>query len=170
MSNRRFGWVKGLLAVAMVALVAERALAVFYPLGPSEDEWGLKYNVEVEDAGGDMVTVKLTLLDEGRLKPVHSARLGVLIKERSNSQSKTYSIVGRLDLKPTADGKRVGTIKLRKDQVALGSLELITQHVDGRFQARGAATYDIPLAKHMNGTDSPAVASPPQAKSGNVRK
>jgi hypothetical protein len=159
----------GLLAVVVLVLIAERAWAVFYPLGPSKDEWGLKYDVAVEDAGADMVTVKFTLVDEGRLKPIHSIRLSVLDKQNSSPNSKTYKVIGRLEFKATSDGKRVGTIRLKKDLIELGNLEIITQRVDGKFQARGAATYDIPLAKHLE-PGSPAVASPLPPTSDGVRK
>ncbi|REK10775.1 MAG: hypothetical protein DWQ37_15130 [Planctomycetota bacterium] len=160
----------GLLAIMALVLVAERAWAIYYSLGPSKDEWGLKYEVAVEDAGADMVTVKLTLLDEGRLKPIHSVSLSVLDKQNSTPNSQRYTVVGRLEFKTTADGTRVGEIRLRKDQVDLANLQVLTQRVDGKFQARGAAYYDIPLAKHLNESGSPAVASPLPPASGKVKK
>lgn len=170
MSNQRIRFGAGLLAVAALALTSESACAIYYSLGPSKDEWGLKYEVAVEDAGAGMVTVKFTLLDEGRLKPVHSVSLSVLDKQHSTANARRFNVVGRLEFKTTPDGKRVGQIKLRKDQVDLGNLQVLTQRVDGKFQSAGAAYYDIPLAKHLNDADSPAVASPPPSASGSVKK
>ena len=117
-----------------------------------------------------MVTVKFTLVDEGRLKPIHSVSLSVLDKQKSSPNSKTYKVVGRLEFKTTSDGKRVGEIRLKKDLVELGNLQVLTQRVDGKFQARGAATYDIPLAKHLHEPGSRDVASPLPPASGRVRK
>ena len=160
----------GLLVVAALALTAERCWAIYYALGPSMDEWGLKYDVDVEDAGSDMVTVKFTLIDEGRLKPIHSVSLSVLDKAKSSPASKRYTVKGRLEFKTTADGKRVGRIQLRKQEVDLANLQVLTQRVDGKFQSAGAAYYDIALAEHLNETDSPAVASPLPPASGRVKK
>lgn len=170
MRNRQVRWVMSVLTVLALALVAERAWAVYYPLGPSKDEWGLKYDVAVEDAGPDMVTVKFTLIDEGRLKPIHSVSLSVLDKQYSSPNSKTHKVIGRLEFKTTSDGKRVGAIKLRKDSVELGNLKVLTQRVDGQFQSKGAAYYDIPLVKYLNEPGSPAVASPLPSASGRVKK
>ncbi len=170
MSVQRFRLVTGLLAIAAVALIAEQAWAIYFALGPSKDEWGLKYQVEVEDAGSDMVTVKFTLEDEGRLKPIHSVSLSVLDKQKSSKTSRISHVKGRLEFKPTADGKRVGTIQIRKDQVDLASLQVLTQRVDGKFQSAGAAYYDIPLEKHLQDDAAPAVASPLPPASGRVKK
>ena len=62
-----------MLVVAAVVLLPGRSWAVFYPLGPSKDEWGLKYSVEVKAADGDKLNVHFTLADERRLKPIESA-------------------------------------------------------------------------------------------------
>jgi hypothetical protein len=78
--------------------------------------------------------------------------------------------VGRLEFKTTADGKRVGTIGLRKDLIDLGNLQVLTQRVDGKVQSAGAAYYDIPLAKALKESASPAVASPLPPASGRVKK
>ena len=169
MSNRHFRWVRGLLAVVAFALMAERAGAIYYSLGPSKDEWGLKYDVAVEDAGADMVTVRFTLADEGRLKPIHSVSLSVLDKQNSTPNSQRYKVVGRLEFKTTSDGMRVGEIQLRKDLVELGNLQVLTQRVDGKFQSKGAAYYDIPLAKHLHDSGEPSVASPLPTASGNIK-
>ena len=34
-------------------LMSGRSWAIYNVLGPSKDEWGLKYDVQVNDAGGD---------------------------------------------------------------------------------------------------------------------
>ena len=64
-----------MLVVAAIVLMSGRSWAIYYGLGPSKDEWGLKYDVEVNDADRDTLTVVFTLADEGRLKPFYSIEL-----------------------------------------------------------------------------------------------
>ena len=71
----------GILAVAAIVLMADRSWAIRHQLGPSKDEWGLKYDVAVTDAGDDKVTVVFTLADEGRLKPIYSVELTAFSKQ-----------------------------------------------------------------------------------------
>ena len=43
----------GVLAVTAVVLLTSRCWAHWYDLGPSKDEWGLKYDGEVSAAAGE---------------------------------------------------------------------------------------------------------------------
>jgi len=160
----------GLLVMAAIALIPGQAWAIYYALGPSKDEWGLKYSVAVEDAEPDMVTVKFTLESEGRLKPIHSISLAVHDKQKSSNGSQRFDVKGRLEFKPTADGKRVGQMKIRKDEVDRAILRVLTQNVDGRFQSAAAKYYDIPVAKYLKETAPPSVAAPPAPPSAKVKK
>jgi hypothetical protein len=54
--------------VGVLALAAGQCWATFFDLGPSKDEWGLKYDVQVSPAEGNKLNVVFTLADEGRLK------------------------------------------------------------------------------------------------------
>ena len=72
------------MVVAAVVLMPGRSWAVFYPLGPSKDEWGLKYEVEVDAADGDQLNVRFTLADQGRLKPIYSATVVAFHNPSSN--------------------------------------------------------------------------------------
>src|SRR5262245_28431124 len=126
MSIQRFRLVTGCLVFAAIALLAGEAWAVFFALGPSKDEWGLKYDVAVEDADSNTLTVKFTLADEGRLKPIYSITLAVLDKQNSTKDSRRYDVKGRLELKPTGDGKRVGQIQLRKDLADQAIIRIVT--------------------------------------------
>jgi hypothetical protein len=164
MSNRFSRIATGLLAIAAIALIPGQVWAIYYALAPSKDEWGLKYSVAVEDAGGDMVNVKFTLEGEGRLKPIHSISLAVLDKQNSSQGSQRYDVKGRFELKPAGDGKRVGQMQIRKEQADQAIIRVLTQRVDGKFQSSGAAYYDIPLSKHLNDAASPSLAAPPSGK------
>jgi hypothetical protein len=74
MSNRLLRVATGVFVV--MALLPGLCWAVYYELGPSKDEWGLKYDVAVSDADDDKATIAFTVADEGRLKPFHSVQGG----------------------------------------------------------------------------------------------
>ena len=75
----------GILVVAALVLMSGHCWAIYYGLGPSQDEWGLKYDVEVNDADSDTLTVVFTLADEGRLKPFYSLELVAFSKQTDGS-------------------------------------------------------------------------------------
>ena len=158
----------GALVVAAVALVPGSSWAVFYPLGPSKDEWGLKYEVEVNAADGDKLNVRFTLADEGRLKPIYSATVVAFSNPRSNDGS--YLVKAQIDLKPTKDGKLTGQVQIPKRLADRAQIRILTQTFDGRWQTAGAKLYDIPLKKFLSAgvADSsktmPSIAAPPSTK------
>ena len=163
-SRRKFG----AFAVAAMLLPASRSLAVFHPLGPSKDDWGLKYEVQLTAAGRDMVDVAFTLVDEGRLKPVHSYTVVALSPRGGGSFA--YDAKSQITLQPTADGKRAGQVRIRREFVDKATIRILTLRVDGRPQTQGAAQYDIPLNRFTiksapTGSQSvPSVAAPRSAK------
>jgi hypothetical protein len=147
-----------------------RCWAVFYPLGPSKDEWGLKYDVEVNAADGDNLNVVFTLADEGRLKPIYSATVVVFSNPRSDG-SRTYLVNTPIDLKSTKDGKLTGQAPIRKEFADRAIIRILTLTVDGRRQTSGAAYYVVPLKKFLKTASvaaspqaSPSIASPPTSK------
>ena len=156
------------LVVAAAALMPGRSWAVFYPLGPSKDEWGLKYEVEVNGADGDKLNVRFTLADEGRLKPIYSATVVAFSNPRNNDGS--YLVKAQIDLKPTKDGKLTGQVQIPKSLADRAQIRILTQTFDGRWQTAGAKLYDIPLKKFLSAgvADSsktlPSIASPPSTK------
>src|SRR5260221_6849144 len=80
----------GMLVVAAMVLMSGRCWAIRNGLGPSKDEWKLKYDVAVLEADGDKLTVVFTLADEGRLKPIYSLDLVVFSKQTDNQGGRTY--------------------------------------------------------------------------------
>ena len=153
----------GLLVVAALVLMSGRSWAIRNGLGPSKDEWKLKYDVAVHDAQGDKATVVFTLADEGRLKPIYSIDLVAFSKQTDNQGGRSYDVMVPIELKPTEDGKRVGEVQIRKEFVGRAVIRIITLTVDGKRQPSGGAFYDIPIAKYLNSSPaapSPAVASP----------
>ena len=170
MSFRLSRLAMGVLVVAAVVLMSGRSWAVFYPLGPSKDEWGLKYDVEVNAADGDKLNVLFTLADEGRLKPIYSATLIAFSNPRSDG-GRTYLAKAPIELQSAKDGKRTGQAQIRKEFAERAIIQILTLMVDGRRQTSGAAYYDIPLKKFLNKTPlaaspdaPPSIASPPASK------
>lgn len=158
----------GILVVAAVVLMPGRSWAVFYPLGPSKDEWGLKYEVEVVAAEGDQLNVRFTVADQGRLKPIYSATVVAFSNPSSNDGA--YLLKAQIDLKSTKDGKLTGQVQIPKRLVDRAQIRILTQTFDGRWQTAGARLYDIPLKKFLSagvaGSSKtlPSIASPPSTK------
>ena len=144
-----------LLVFASVLLIAGRCWAVFVPLGPSKDEWGLKYDVQVTPANGDQVNVLFTLTDEGRLKPVYTT---TLVAFRPNSDgSRTYLAQIPFVMKPTKDGGLAGQVQVSKEVADIAQIRILTLSVDGK-RLSATASYYIPLKRFL--TKAPAANSP----------
>jgi len=155
----------GVLAVAIVLLSAAPSWAVFFPLGPSKDDYGLKYDVQLTDAGGDMVDVAFTIADEGRLKPVYSYTVTAL--RPTGGGSFAYDVKSKIALQPTTDGKRAGQVRIRREFVGKATIRVLTLSVDGKHQSAGAAYYDTPLNRYTvkaTAAAAPTAAAPPAVK------
>jgi hypothetical protein len=164
MSIRLSRLVTGMLVVAAIVLASGRCWAIYYGLGPSKDEWGLKYEVEVRDAGSDTLTIAFTLADEGRLKPFYSLELVAFSKQADSQGRRSYDVKAPIELKKTPDGRRAGQVQIRKEFADRGKIRILTRTVDGKRQPSGGAYYDIPIAKYLSKTPpaaSPAAVSPP---------
>lgn len=155
---RRSRMATAAVVFAVVVLMSGRSWAVFHPLGPSKDDWGLKYDVKVSAAEGDKLNVEFTLADEGRLKPIHSITLIALSKQTDNQGGHSYDVKERIQLKTTADGRRSGQVQIRKEFADRAVFRILTLTVDGKRQTAGAAYYTIPLKDYLNKTET--LASP----------
>lgn len=154
----------GVFVVAAIALLPGLCWAVYYGLGPSKDEWGLKYDVAVSEADGDKITVAFTLADEGRLKPFHS--LEVVAFSRPDSQGgRSIDVKAPIALKPTQDGKQIGQVQIPKKFADQAKVRILTLTVNGQRQS-SASFYDIPLQKYLKKSSTTALpmASPPTSK------
>lgn len=167
MSIRLSRIASGLLVVAAIVLMSNHCWAIRIGLGPSKDEWNLKYDVSVQDAGDGKVNVVFTLADEGRLKPADSFDLVAFSRNTDNQGGRSYDAMIPIELKSTEDGKRVGQVQIRKDLLGHAKIRIITHMVDGQRQPSGGAFYDIPLQKFLAKTPGSPLASPPAS---NVRK
>lgn len=146
------------LLVAAV-LMASSSWAHWYRLGPSKDEWGLKYDGEVHAADGDKLVVQFTIADQGRLKPIHS----VFVMAFSNpDRTGTNLIRTAIAMKATEDGKLTGQVEIGREFADRAVIRIFAMTVDGRSQmtgpTAGARYYDIPLRKFLN--NKPLAAAP----------
>ncbi|MBS0208181.1 MAG: hypothetical protein JSS27_04430 [Planctomycetes bacterium] len=164
MNNRWSRLAMGVLVVAVVALMCGRGWAIYNGLGPSKDEWKLKYDVQVVAADSDTLNVAFTLVDDGRLKPIYSIDLVAFSKQTDSQGGRAYDVKAPVVLKPTNDGKRVGHVQIRKEFADRALFRILTLTVDGQKQ-QYAAYYDIPLNKFLGKTSTqPSLATPPRSK------
>ena len=155
----------GMLVVAAMVLTSDRCWAIYYGLGPSKDEWGLKYEVEVLDAGSDTLTIVFTLADEGRLKPIYSIDVVAFSKQTDSQGGRSYDVKAPIELKPTEDGRRTGQVQIPKKFAVGAKIRILTQMVDSKRQPSGGAYYDIPIAKYLSKTPAtPPIAAPSASK------
>lgn len=156
----------GVLVVTAAVLMTSRSWAHWYELGPSKDEWGVKYDGEVDAANGNKLNVHFTIADQGRLKPIHSVFVIALSNPDSNG-SRTYLVKTPLNMKPTEDGKLTGHGEVGKEFANRAVIRIFTLTVDGRSQmvgrTAGARYYDIPLQKFLK--KAPLAASSPSRSS-----
>ena len=139
-----------MLVVIAVVLMTSPIWAHWYALDSSKDEWGLKYDGEVNAAKGDKLIIRFTLGDQGRLKTIHS----VFVMAFSNSnRTGTNLVKSAIEMKPTTDGKLTGQVEIGKEFADRAVIRIFTMTVDGRSHtsgpSAGARYVDIPLKKFL---------------------
>lgn len=171
MGFRRSPLATAVRVAAAVLLMSGLSWAVYYELGPSPDEWGLKYEGQIT-AQGDKVNITFTLNDPGRLKPIYSCMVTALSNPDRNG-SRTYLLKAGLPMKPTNDGRLTGQVQINRDVADRAMVRIFTFTLDGQKQTQGARYYDIPLRKLVKpapaAAQSPAptsTVSPPVRKTG----
>lgn len=152
----------GVLAVAAILLLSNRSWAIYEGLGPSKDEWGLKYVVEVTPADSDKLNVVFTVADEGRLKPFYSADVVAFSKNADNQGRRSYDVKAAIPFQTTVDGKRTGQVQIPKEFADRAMIRILTQTFDGKRRTY-AAYYDIPLKKYLQSEPATASSSPATA-------
>ncbi len=155
-----------ILVVAVTLLMSGRSWAVYNVLGPSKDEWGLRYEVQVTDAGDGTLSVVFTLVEEGRLKPLSLIELIADSTETDSQGGHAYVVKAPIVLKPTSDGRRAGQVQIRKEFADRARFRILAKNVDGQPQQSGWASYEVPLNKFLNKAPAAAspLASPPKSK------
>lgn len=143
--RRTTGWVE-VAVLAAVLLAPTCAWAVYFPLGASSDDWGMKYDIALTDVQEDKVNVTFTLTDAGRLTPIYSATVVAFSKPLSDG-GRSYLVQAPLDFKVTSGGTKRAQAIVPKKHVDQCQIRILTLHVNGRRQTAGAAYYDLPLKK-----------------------
>ena len=153
------------LVVAVGLLISSRSWAIFDELGPSKDEWGLKYDVTVNEAEGNMLAVVFTLGDEGRLRPFYSVEVVAFSKQVDSQGGRSYDVKAPIKLQTTENGKLAGQVQIRKEFVDRAVIRILTLTIDGKRRSSGAY-YDIQLKKYWSKAPTAALpwASPPALK------
>lgn len=142
--------VTGVLVVIAVVLMTSRGWAHWYALGPSKNEWGLKYDGKVDVANSGKLNVRFTIADQGRLKSIHS----VVVMAFSNpDHTGTNLVKTAIPMKPAEDGKISGQVEVGKEFADRAVIRIFTYTVDGRSYMEGptagARFYDVPLKKYL---------------------
>ncbi|MFO0820044.1 MAG: hypothetical protein U1A77_18995 [Pirellulales bacterium] len=146
MDFRQSVWRITVIVWAAMLLAPTSAWAVYFPLSPSSDDWGMKYEIVLSDMEEEQVNVTFTLTNAGRLTPIHSATV-VAFSQPLSDGGRSYLVKVALDLKVASDGSARAEVLIPKKHVEKCKIRILTLHVDGRRQTAGAAYYDLPLKK-----------------------
>ena len=144
---------------------AGRAWGIGFILGQTKDELRLKYDLAVSEVdlpeGGVLVTVVLTIADEGRLAPLDEVQLVVPEKKKDRPGGYGSDLVVSIDMRKSADGKRVGRVQFLRELAERAELRLNTYTMDGKTDRSTRLHYVIPIGKHL----APANAAATEQKS-----
>jgi hypothetical protein len=149
----------GGLVVAAAVLMAGQAWAVYWDLGPSKDEWKMKYDVQVTPAEGKKLNVVFTLEDAGRLAPIYSATVIALTPPGPDGGS-SYDVKAPIEFKIAKDGTASGQVQIGKQYLNAAKIRILTLTFDGKKQTGGARFYDIPLKKFMDQAPAKTAQAP----------
>ena len=146
---------------------ASPARAIGFPLSESKEQLKLKYDLSVtqtvidEDRGTVLVTVVLTLADEGRLKPLDEVELIIPSRQPFKDGGYGADLVVWIDMKKTNDGKRVGRVQFLREFAERAEIQFNTHTLDGKFDGLTRLHHVIPIAKHLS--NPPATPAKPAA-------
>jgi hypothetical protein len=159
MSTRLLRLATATLVVAVTLLMSDRSIAIYYGLGASKDDWGMKYDVVVNEDDRDTVSVVFTVADEGRLKPFDLIELIAFNKETDEQGGHSYDVKTPIVLKKTKDGRLVGQAEMPKQFLDRAQIRILTRTLDSKPQS-GLSYYEIRIKKPLNKTPATASSSP----------
>ena len=151
------------VVAAVLAGTAGRAGAIGFILGETKEQLKLKYEVDVaevviDDRGTVLVTVVLTLEDEGRLKPLDEVQLVIPSRQPFKDGGYGADLVVSIDMKQGADGKRVGRVQFLPELAERAEIQLNTHALDGKTDPMTRLHHVIAVAKYLK--QPPAGAAP----------
>ena len=133
-----------LATVVAIAIPASVALAMGFELRESKKELKLNYDVSIYDHDTGRVTIKFSLIDAGRLKPITSVDLSIPSKEKHDSGGFKSDLTMSMNLRNDGD-KRVGSVHIRKDWAERAEIRIKTGHLDGKQEPLTWYYHSIPL-------------------------
>ena len=136
-----------------VLWMAGQAWGIGFILGQTKEELRLKYDLAVSEADlperGILVTVVLTIADEGRLTPLDEVQLVVPEKKKDRPGGYGADLVVSIDMRKSADGKRVGRVQFLRELAERAELQLNTYTLDGKTDRSTRLHHVIPIGKHL---------------------
>lgn len=133
-----------ILAVVLPGL----AWALGFELGETKEELKLKYDVSVTDHKTGRVTIVLKIEDYGRLKPLFAVDLSIPAKEREADGGHYSDLSVSLALRKE-DGKDFARVHILRELAERASIQLKTDHLDGKQSPRTWYYHSIPIAKYL---------------------
>ena len=151
--SKRRAWAVMITAVVLMTM-APRLEAIGFILGESKQQLKLQYDVDVNQAviderGTVLVTVVLTLADEGRLKPLDDVQLVVPSKQPFKDGGYGADLVVSIDMKQAADGKRVGRMQFLKELAERAEIQLNTHTMDGKLDPMTRLHHIIRIGEYL---------------------
>ena len=129
---------------AVLVMTASPAWPLGFRLAKSKEDLGLKYDVAATDHKTGRVTIKLTIHDERKLKPLNSVVFYI-----PGSDGTGYVDLSLPVAVENVDGKRTATVHLHKDLAKRAEIHLKTSAIDGKREALTWYYYAIPFADHL---------------------
>ena len=132
------------LMFAAIVLASNSAWALGFQLGETKEQLKLKYDVSLKDHGTGRVTVNLTIVDEGKLKPLDSVSLVIRSKDGPRFVDLSLSLATR-----KVDGKLLARVHLKKELAERAEIQLRTSSLDGKKEALTWYYHVIPIAERL---------------------
>ena len=133
-----------LAVVVLVVIPTSFALAMGFKLRESKEELKLNYDVSIYDHDTGRATIKFTLIDAGRLKPITSVDLSIASKEKHDSGGFKSDFTMSMALRKDGE-KRIGSVHIRKDWAERAEIRIKTGHLDGKQEPATWYYHSIPL-------------------------
>ena len=130
--------------IVVIAIPSSFALAMGFQLGESKEELKLEYDLSVYDHDTGRVTIRFSLIDEGRLKPINSVDLSIPSKEKHDGGGFKSDLTMSMALRQDGD-KQVGRVHIRKDWAERAEIQIKTGHFDGKQEPLTWYYHSIPL-------------------------
>ncbi len=144
-------------AVVAILLSASVALGLGVQIGQTKDELGLKYDLAATVHDSGRVTVRLTIADQGKLKPLDAVSLQIPSSDKSGYSDLSVSLAT-----DKVDGKLVATAHLSRELADRAAIHLQTHSSPngGPRSDRSWYYYSIPLRDAIKDAQSAKKAAP----------